>query len=57
MLRWMENFSFTFIEAEDFAAEEEWQKKYFKYCTICQCKGGASVVFKVKNSKEICQIF
>jgi|LakMenEpi03Aug12_release.lakeMendotaPanAssembly.Ray.scaffolds.fasta_scaffold999999_1 hypothetical protein len=53
----MENFSFTFIEAEDFAAEEEWQKKYFKYCTICQCKGGASVVFKVKNSKEICQIF
>jgi hypothetical protein len=39
----LENFSFTFIHAEDYAASEKWQKNiymYFNYCTIIKCKCG-----------------
>jgi hypothetical protein len=40
------NFSFTFIDAKDFAASEKWQKIFlilFNYCTVPQCKCGAAV--------------
>ncbi len=35
----LENFSFTFIDAEDYVASEKWQKIFigFFYCTIPKC--------------------
>jgi hypothetical protein len=40
-----DNFSFTFNDAEDYAASEKWQKIdiYLIYCTISKGQSGAAV--------------